>query len=341
MGIIDRPAAPKGVPRLLGLILAVFVVGCGDTQKREVAQRAEPAPTVDNSPPPSRLLNQFDVSDALIPVEKIERGGPDRDGIPSIDEPKFLAVKDVGFLGSNDLVLSVTLGDETRAYPLLILDHHEIVNDRIGTNDICVTYCPLCGSGMVFDRRIGGDVLGFGVSGLLYQSDVLMYDRQTESLWSQLKMQAVTGEKKGSQLRQLVAEQMTAGAWIGRYPQGQVLSTNTGYLRRYTGKAYASYERQSGPMFDVGEIRDELPAKAWVIGLLVDGKSFAVPTDRLPTDKPKQLKLAGREFLVVYDRMHREPGVLTLPDREHYPYTLAYWFAWQAFHRNTEIVPKS
>ena len=90
----------------------------------------------------------------------------------------------------------------------------------------------------------------------------------------------------------------------------------------------------------MGAIRDELAAKAWVIGLVVDGRSFAIPLDRLPPNKPRQLKLADRLFTVGYDRAHREPGVMELPQQEAYPYTLAYWFAWQAFHRNTEIVPK-
>ena len=157
----------------MGLILVVsFAVGCGEKASPEPLAASPPpvAPRVDNSPPPPGFYNHFDVSDPLIPLEKIEAGGPNRDGIPAIDEPKFLSVKEVGFLRPDDMVISVTLGEETRAYPLLILDHHEIVNDRIGTNDICVTYCPLCGSGMVFDRRIGGEVLDFGVSGLLYQS---------------------------------------------------------------------------------------------------------------------------------------------------------------------------
>ena len=345
-GITGRWSAPRNVSHLLGLIVvgALFAVGCGDQLESEVvADKVEPGPSspVDNSPPPPWLFNHFDISDALIPVEKIERGGPGRDGIPAIDEPRFVPGAAVAFLQPNDLVISVTLGGKTRAYPHRILEHHEIVNDRIGTNAFCVTYCPLCGRGMVFDRGVGEEVLDFGVSGLLYQSDVLMYDRQSESLWSQLKMQAVAGKKKGSPLKQIAAEQMTFGAWLARYPKGGILSTNTGHKRRYDRGGYRFYEKQAEPIFDVGGIRDELAAKSWVIGIMVEGKAFAIPLDRIPKDRPLNLGLDGKTYEVAYDRARQEPRVMDLGSAEVPPFTMLYWFAWQAFHRNTAIVPQA
>lgn len=285
------------------------------------------------------MFNDFDVSDSLAPTEKIELGGPGRDGIPSIDKPKFITVKEADYLEPLDVVMSVTFGGETRAYPHRILNLHEIVNDRIGTNSFVVTYCPLCGSGMVFDRRYGDEELDFGVSGLLYQSDVLMYDRQSESLWSQLMMKSISGKKKGEKLKHLPSERMTFAAWALKYPEGKVLSTDTGHERSYRNNPYAGYEHKPTPLFDVGHIRDELASKSWVIGFLVGEKAYAVPIDRVSGGKSIKLELGGREISVSYDAEKREPTLTDGKGGPH-PFTLAYWFAWQAFHRDTVIVPQ-
>lgn len=143
-------------------------------------------------------FNGFDVSHSSVPIAEILAGGPGRDGIPAIDRPRFVMPEQALFLNDDDQVLSVTIDGETRAYPLRILVWHEIVNDKIGTTPIAVTYCPLCGTGMVFSREVDAREVDFGVSGLLYQSDMLMYDRQTESLWSQLEMKAIAGRKVGN-----------------------------------------------------------------------------------------------------------------------------------------------
>ena len=130
--------------------------------------------------------NGFDLSDATIPRDELVPGGPPRDGIPAIDRPQFVKPSEVNFLRDEDRVLSVKIDNEVRAYPLRILNWHEIVNDQIGDQAVGVTYCPLSGAGIVFDRRVNGRKPSFGVSGLLYQSDLVMYDRDTESLWPQL-----------------------------------------------------------------------------------------------------------------------------------------------------------
>ena len=178
-------------------------------------------------------MNGFDLSKATIPNKEIHSGGPGRDGIPSIDAPKFIAAAQVDFLRDDDSVVSLSRGGKSRAYPLRILVWHEIVNDKFGGDEIAVTYCPLCGTAMVFNRKIAGKVRTFGVSGLLYQSDVLMFDREKESLWSQLKMQAVSGGDAGSDLTWLPSEQMSWKAWRAKNPDGEVLSTATGHRRNY------------------------------------------------------------------------------------------------------------
>jgi len=133
----------------------------------------------------ARTLNGFDLRDALVPPQAIEAGGPPRDGIPAIDEPRFVEAAHAG-LTDRDRVLGLALGADARAYPVRILNWHEVVNDRVDGQPVAITYCPLCGTGMAFDARIDGQATRFGVSGLLYNSDVLLFDRRTESLWSQI-----------------------------------------------------------------------------------------------------------------------------------------------------------
>jgi hypothetical protein len=149
--------------------------------------------------------NGFDVSGALIPVGAIERGGPPRDGIPAIDRPQFVSAARAG-LRADDRILGLAFNGVTRAYPVRILNWHEVVNDRFGEVPVAITYCPLCGTGVAFDARLGERVLDFGVSGLLYNSDVLLYDRGTQSLWSQSMQLAVTGPLKGTRLQALSLE---------------------------------------------------------------------------------------------------------------------------------------
>ncbi|MBT5928092.1 MAG: DUF3179 domain-containing protein, partial [Verrucomicrobia bacterium] len=131
-------------------------------------------------------MNGFDLAESTIPVSEIVRGGPPRDGIPAIDNPKFLLSDAAQFLSDDELVIGLTRNGITRAYPLRIMLWHEVVNDTFGEEPVAVTYCPLCGTAVAFEAMIKDHKLTFGVSGLLFQSDVLMYDRQTESLWSQL-----------------------------------------------------------------------------------------------------------------------------------------------------------
>lgn len=134
----------------------------------------------------SQTKNGFDLGNSSILVEDIKSGGPPKDGIPAIDHPKFLSASKAS-LSNNDRILGVHENGIAKAYPIAIMNYHEIVNDLFGNKAVVVTYCPLCGSGIAFNAKINDQTLSFGVSGLLYNSDVLLYDRETESLWSQLK----------------------------------------------------------------------------------------------------------------------------------------------------------
>lgn len=162
--------------------------------------------------------NGFDLSNSIIDENKILSGGPAKDGIPSINHPHFIDAKDVTYLKDDDIIIGLDIQGIQKAYPTRILVWHEIVNDIIGTQNVAVTYCPLCGTAMVFDRYINDTLRSFGVSGLLYQSDVLLYDRETNSLWSQLAMKAISGKSVGATLKWLPSQHLTWEAWKTKYP---------------------------------------------------------------------------------------------------------------------------
>lgn len=284
----------------------------------------------------AQTKNGFDLSNASINPDEIVSGGPPRDGIPSIDLPKFVPVKDVDYLKDDDIVIGLERGGIARAYPTRILTWHEIVNDVIGDDPVAVTYCPLCGTGMVFDRRVGGETKTFGVSGLLYQSDVLMYDRETESLWSQLAMESVSGEAVGQKMEWLSADHSTWEAWKEKYPDGEVLSTDTGFHRDYGGAAYASYFASDKPMFSVPQHRKELADKEWVIGVVVDGKAKAYPVKRLASGLVFEDTVGGKRLSVSYDAGKRHPQIVN-SEGEPIPSVMVFWFAWQAFYPETEL----
>jgi len=287
--------------------------------------------------PAPKALNGFDLSNASIPVSEVFSGGPPRDGIPSIDAPKFIRSDAVRFMQADDEVVSVTRAGQTRAYPLRILVHHEIVNDELSGQPIAITYCPLCGTAMVFSRQLDGRTLDFEVSGLLYQSDVLMFDQQTESLWSQVAMQAVSGSLMNTALEWLPSEQMTWAAWRAKYPQGEVLSTQTGFRRDYSDEAYARYKQSPNTMFPVPSHRTELPEKEWVIGVLVDGEAKAYPLKALSRNPIVQDTVNNVSLEIIYDPFTRLAVVREILSGKIRPSVKVYWFAWQAFYPTTEL----
>lgn len=282
----------------------------------------------------SKPFNGFDVSKISIDSSKILGGGPGKDGIPSINNPKFISPIEVDFLGDDDLVISYTHNGDTKAYPIRILVWHEIVNDVINKQSIAVTYCPLCGTGMVFDRTIDNKVHSFGVSGLLYFSDVLMYDRETDSLWSQLGMKGVSNESIGKDLKWLVSTHMTWKAWKQKFPSGKVLSTDTGSFRQYTSSAYASYFKSDRTMFPVPKFRTELAQKDKVVGVIINGQAKAYSMKHLKKSKVINDKINGQQLSIEYDAKNRSITTkngagIVIPSVE------AYWFAWQGFYPDT------
>ncbi|MBT5903137.1 MAG: DUF3179 domain-containing protein [Opitutaceae bacterium] len=285
---------------------------------------------------------ELDLSRLQVQPHHIGKGGVPVDGIPSIDSPNFWSVEQAEkFLFGGDLVLSVPEGKSARAYPIRILTWHEVVNDEVEGTGIVVTYCPLCASGMVFVRDFEGAEEGrleFGVSGLLYHSDMVLYDRESMGLWSQLSRKAISGRFAGQELEWVPSAQMTWKAWKNKYPDGRVLSTDTGYDRPYTQSPYDGYDRSPMPMFKVPTARNDLPMKARVVGMVVHGEARAFSAAGLRTGSFSD-QIAGETIRITYQRGDRH-FTATDSDGNLIPVVWSYWFAWQAFYPETELVKK-
>lgn len=284
------------------------------------------------------FLSGFDTSRHSIPVDEIFSGGPPKDGIPALSQPKFVATKRAnGFMKDEDRVLGMARNGRAKAYPIKILNWHEIVNDTIGQQAVVVTFCPLCGTGMVFDGKIKGQNMTFGVSGLLYQSDMLLYDRKTESLWSQIKGEAVTGPLMGARLKLLSSTQTTWGSWKKQHPETLVLSQKTGYSRDYDRDPYMGYYTSSRLMFGVENRNQAYHPKERVIGLEIGDKFKAYPFSELAKAKhPVTDKLNGASIKVIFNKQS-QTAVIRDDKGKELPSVVSFWFAWFAFHPETEV----
>ncbi len=282
--------------------------------------------------------NGFNLDDSLIPAEKIKRGGPPRDGIPSIDKPEFVPADNAGFLKDKDRVIGIYYKGIARAYPVRILNWHEIVNDTFQDTPILISYCPLCNSGMVFSAQDKDLRFTFGVSGLLYNSDVLLYDRQTQSLWSQILGKSISGPLKGIKLNLLPSSHTTWRQWRQQYPDSQVLSTNTGFRINYKKSPYMDYARSSDLMFKVEHKNRAYRNKELVLGLTLGNRHKAYPFTELSKQGLDSFSdnFAGKNLRIKW--LQKDKTAMVFDDNGNELATvLAYWFAWYAFFPDTEI----
>lgn len=201
----------------------------------------------------------------IVPPEKIRSGGPPKDGIPSIDSPVFADISEAD-IPDTELVIGLQSGDDIRAYPFSILVWHEIVNDIVGGTPVAVTYCPLCFTSQVFDRTVSGNITEFGTSGKLYNSNLVMYDRNTDSEWSQALGLAISGTLAGQRLEAVPFDVATWGDWSSSYPETVVLTTQTGYQRPYGTDPYGSYYTDPYLRFPVDHLDDRLHPKEIIVG---------------------------------------------------------------------------
>lgn len=312
------------MPRLLFVVVLMLAVGlaaCGSPDAKSDAgdganPQAQPPPeTVTSSPSedvPSALDDPFaaGLPEPTIDMGKVQQLLPP-DGIPAIDDPEFLETDQVDFLADREPVLAIEVNGDARAYPLQILTWHELVNDTIGGQPVTVSFCPLCNSAIAYDRRVGDRVLDFGTSGKLLNSALVMYDRQTESLWSHFTAEAFAGALTGEQLDTVPVTLLPWKDWARANPDGLVLSRETGHSREYGKNPYVGYDDiGSSPFAFEGEVDDRLPAMARVVAIETGGESVAVPLERLVDQRVLTTTVGGSEMVVW-----AKPGMASALDR--------------------------
>jgi hypothetical protein len=265
----------------------------------------ELSPEFQNQDPPGGAGSEFstDFSRATISFDEVLSGGPRKDGIPAIDNPRFVSVSEADdWLGPKESVLVFSADSETRIYPIQILMWHEIVNDTVGDLPVAVTYCPLCNTGVAFDRRHDGQLLDFGVSGRLRFSNMLMYDRQTESWWQQATGVGVVGERAGDRLEILPLLLLSWEDAVDRYPESRVLSRETGHSRDYGRNPYLRYDTAEGPFLYRGpEVDDAFDPMARVIMVEIRGEQRAFPYPALEEQGFDQAEVGGKPVVVLWD----------------------------------------
>jgi hypothetical protein len=285
------------------IAIAVLMAACAGTSA-DRASTSIPADTssVRDQPPstnsavdsvvPSELQTvtaswATDFGTTSIPLDELHVGIPasdPRDRIPPIDRPAFETIEAAdGWIGDNEPGVLLIVAETARFYPLSILTRHEIVNDRIGDTPVVVTYCPLCNTAVVFDPTVGGEVLRFGVSGLLRQSDLVMWDRQTESLWQQITGEAIVGELTGARLAPVPTSIVAWSDFTEAHPDGEVLAFDQGFGIEYGINPYTGYSSSQGPISSFFDETpdDRFPALSRVVGVTIGVETAAYPFETI------------------------------------------------------------
>ena len=286
------------------------------------AATAGPVPLVDPDPNYQDALDavrfrtgvwRTDFSLHTVPYDEFLSGGVPRDGIPPLDDPQFDSIGDADrWLDDVQPVVSLEINGAARAYPLAILTWHEIANDELGGVPVSVTFCPLCNSAVAFDRRVGDAVLDFGVSGNLRNSDLVMWDRQTESWWQQLTGEGIVGAYAGYQLDLAPAQIVSWGDFKRAFPDADVLSRETGYARAYGSNPYSGYDRiDQSPFLFEGRPDERLLPMERVAALALDGRTLAFPFTTLEEERVVNYSTGERDIVVLF-----QPGTASALDRQ-------------------------
>ncbi len=258
----------------------------------------------------------------LIPQSEVIDGGPGKDGIPALENPELIFTGQVDYLSDDDLVLGYKNGNDIRAYPHPILDWHEIINDQIGNDKVAITYCPLTGTGIGWNRIIDNNLTTFGVSGLLYNSNLIPYDRSTDSNWSQIRLDCVNGTLQGIKVETYQLVETTWSTWKDMYPDSKVVSENTGHDRNYSNYPYGSYRTNHDFLiFPVTPVDKRLPAKTRVLGILHKGKQKAyrfneflrntrIVYDEIENDQIAVVGSKDKNFMVAFFRTTKDNSIL-------------------------------
>lgn len=253
-----------------------------------------------NSNIPNDSSNPNSSTEWLIPISDVKDGGPGKDGIPSIDNPNFTTANDVTFLNDNDLVVGIVSGDEVKAYPHIVLDWHEVVNDEINNNFITLNYCPLTGTAFGWKSITNDTKTTFGVSGLLYNANLILYDRNTDSNWSQLRLECVNGELINDKPQLMNVVETNWKTWKTMYPNTQVLNTQTGFSRTYGTSPYGDYATNNSRFIFVPEITNEaLPNKERVYAIIADNTAKVYQFSAFNNGAVIRDTFNGEDYLIV------------------------------------------
>lgn len=277
-----------------------------------------------------------------IPLDEILSGGPPKDGIPPIDNPKFISISEANkWLNDDEPGVAFSEGNTNRFYPYQILVWHEIVNDTVDGQRVLVSYCPLCLTGFVFDPMVRGEQVEFGTSGKLWKSNLVMYDRKTDSLWPQVLGEAVVGEMTGTKLKVLPSDQVRYGNWKKLFPNGEVLSRDTGATRFYGSSPYGDYFSVTNLSLQLARPTDtRLPNNAFVLGIVINGKAKAYRTESVKAKKIVEDTFEGERIVLRHDkeldavRMFKK---LTNGSEERINPISGFWFSWATAHPGTEL----
>lgn len=275
---------------------------------------------------------------AAIDPRKIHQGClGGKDCIPSIDNPKFESVSEANqWLSDDDLIFGIEINGDVRAYSQRILNWHELVNDTVGGQPVLISFCPLCGTAIAFDRTIDGKAIEFGVSGKLVNSNLVMYNRADNSLWQQQGGEQIVGDNLGAQLTKVPLTTTTWVEWKKAHPNSKNLSRDTGTDRNYAAYPYGSYEQDRSINFPVDNRDDRLHEKAVVYGIEVNGEFAAYSEDFLAQTPALEDTVGGREIKIV----RRSGGEVTFTDsatNEEIVPERGFWFSWVAFHPETKL----
>ncbi|MGH2921782.1 MAG: DUF3179 domain-containing protein [Gaiellaceae bacterium] len=291
--------------RVVVAALALLVVASGCGQSSRSAARTATDRDLSSEALAFRAEGwKTDFARHEVPLAEFLSGGPRKDGIPPIDSPRFLPAGEVDFVRPDEPVIELIVNGHARAYPIQILIWHEIVNDTIAGAPVAVTFCPLCNTALVFDRRVGGDVLDFGTTGKLRHSDLVMYDRQTESWWQQFGGKALVGKYAGTRLDRLPARIVAWREFAMQHRKAPVLSRATGHDRPYGSNPYEGYDDvDSSPLFPVANEDDErLPPKERVVFIERGEDAVVVPYSVLERRHAVRVVVAGERLIVRFRR---------------------------------------
>ncbi len=283
---------------------------------------------------------EFEMSNMEIPSWDIVTGGPGKDGIPALSDPAFVSSKKDNWLEKDDLVIGLTINGISKAYPVRILNYHEVVNDEFDNKSVAITYSPLCGSAMAYRTEDKHSEWELAVSGLLYNNNALYFDRQTESLWSQVLGRAVSGSVAGAQLELLPTTLTTWEDWKENHPETMLLSKETGFNRNYDLDTYEYYASTDRLMFPINHNDDRLKLKERIIGVEVDGVFKAYPYATLASSDEGYTAtediVNGQTIKINFNKT-ANAAYATDADDIALPSASMYWFTWSAFHPETKL----